>query len=86
MDSSSDDEQPPEAMAVAAHAIRLHPIFDDCLLGERCTELTLDARWVYSTRRMKGVLCARGWAPEDARQRVATMSTVLTPGWPDFLD
>ena len=84
MDSDSDSDEGPSIAARATHpqAIRLHPIFDDCLLGE----LTLDSRWCYSTRRMEGVLCARGWEPEDARQRVTSMSTVLTPGWPDFLD
>ena len=39
-----------------------------------------------ATRRMEGVLVRGGWDPEDARQRVARMATVLTPGWPDFLD
>ena len=76
--------EPPSIVVRRVHprAVRLHPAFDSCILGE----LTLDSRWCYSTRRMEGVLCARGWDPEDARQRVARMATVVTEGWPDFLD
>ena len=85
MDSGSEDEGPSVVVrAMHPQAIRLHPVFDDCLLG--ALTLTLDARWCYSTRRMEGVLCARGWEPEDARQRVARMATVVSEGWPDFLD
>ena len=83
MDSDYSDDEQPEATAVAAHAVRLHPMFDDCLLGE----LTLDARWVYSTDACESALVRMGWEPEDARKRVAAMSTVVgIPGWPDFLD
>ena len=87
MGDSSDSDSGGEAPAIVVRAmhpqaVRLHPVFDSCILGE----LTLDARWCYSTRRMERVLCGRGWDPEDARQRVAAMATVLTEGWPDFLD
>ena len=43
MDSDSEHEGPPIIMRrMHFHAIRLHPVFEDCLLGK----LTLDARWV----------------------------------------
>ena len=45
-----------------------------------------DGRLVYSTDRMEGVLCARGWHPEDARLRVVRLSQVTSAEWPDFLD
>ena len=67
--------------ARASPGHRLHPIFDDCILGEP----TLDARWVYSTDACERVLRAHGWEPEEARKRVARMATVVSEGWPDFL-
>ena len=60
----------------------LAPAFDGCVLPE----LSPDDRLVYSTDRMEGVLCARGWHPEDARLRVARLSQVTSAEWPDFLD
>ena len=60
----------------------LAPAYDGCVLPE----LSPDARLVYSTDRMEGVLCARGWHPEDARVHVARLSRVTRAGWPDFLD
>ena len=60
----------------------LAPAFDGCLLPE----LSLDGRLVYSTDSMEGLLCARGWHPEEARRRVARLSRVTRAGWPDFLD
>ena len=60
----------------------LAPAFGGCALPK----LSLDGRLVYSTDRMEGVLCARGWHPEDARLRVARLSRVTRAGWPDFLD
>ena len=83
-DSGSDSDSGPAIVVRPMHprAVRLHPAFDSCILGE----LTLDARWVYSTDRMEAVLRAQGWEPEEARVRVARMTTVVSPGWPDFLD
>ena len=60
----------------------LAPAFDGCLLPE----LSLDGRLVYSTDACEGVLCARGWDPEEARLRVARLGRVTRAGWPDFLD
>ena len=48
----------------------LAPVFEGCVLPE----LSPDGRPVYSTDRMEGVLCARGWHPEEARLRVARLS------------
>ena len=60
----------------------LSPACDGCVLAE----LSPDGRLVYSTDSMEGVLCARGWDPEEARVHVARVTRVTRAGWPDFLD
>ena len=62
--------------------IALSPVFDGRLL----LELSLDGRLCYSTDRMEGVLCARGWDPEEARLHVARLSGVTRAGRPDYPD
>ena len=56
--------------------------FEGCVLPEPSP----DGRLVYSTDACEGVLCERGWHPEDARVHVARLSQVTSVGWPDFID
>ena len=65
-------------------AIWLHPLFDSCVLSE---PILGGGRFTYSTDAMERTpVHVSGWDPEEARQFVARMSTILTHGWPDFLD
>ena len=63
--------------------IALVPAFDGCLLPELSPD---GGRLVYSTGSMEGVLCARGWHPEEARLHMARLSLVTRAGWHGFLD
>ena len=65
--------------STGAHRWRLTSV-DRCVLPERSPDGWLTC----SMGACGGVLCARGWHPEQARSHVVRLSVDLRAGRPDF--
>ena len=65
---SKEGEVP--VVELGEHAIRMHPLFDQAVLGA-----TPCGRLVYSTAACESLLVRDGWCPQDAMIHVVNMST-----------